>query len=126
MPLGGPKDDIGTAIVESRDGGYVLAGITSSFGAGAEDVWLVKLMADDNDRNTSGNATSWNAMFGSDTSRNSTTSENTTSILIPENASKNITNQKISDNTMILDIPKLAGERMPALSPGFPSAKMRA
>ncbi len=43
MPLGGLKDDVGTAVVESRDGGYVLAGITSSFGAGAEDAWLVKL-----------------------------------------------------------------------------------
>ncbi len=43
MPLGGPGDNIGTSVVESIDGGYVMAGITNSFGAGAEDAWLVKV-----------------------------------------------------------------------------------
>jgi len=128
-PLGGLKDDIGTAIVESRDGGYVLAGITSSFGAGAEDVWLVKLTADNNARNaTTENAKLVNVTSGNVTLRNSTTPENTTSIAITENASKDkdIANPKISDNKMILDIPKLADERIPALSPAFPPAKMMA
>ncbi len=47
LRLGGPSDDTGTAVVESKDGGCVLAGITSSSGAGAEDAWLVKLRAID-------------------------------------------------------------------------------
>lgn len=43
MTLGGPADDIGTFIVSCRDGSYMLAGITSSFGAGREDAWLAKI-----------------------------------------------------------------------------------
>jgi len=43
MPLGGPGEDMGTSVAESLDGGYVMAGITNSFGAGAEDAWLVKV-----------------------------------------------------------------------------------
>ena len=43
MPLGGPGENIGTSVAESIDGGYVMAGITNSFGAGAEDAWLVKV-----------------------------------------------------------------------------------
>ena len=34
MPLGGPGESIGTSVAESIDGGYVMAGITNSFGAG--------------------------------------------------------------------------------------------
>jgi hypothetical protein len=41
--LGGRADDIGTFAIQNRDGDYVLAGITSSFGSGAEDAWLVKM-----------------------------------------------------------------------------------
>ncbi len=46
LSLGGPVDDVGTFVVQSRDGGYVLAGITSSYGSGAEDAWLIKLPAE--------------------------------------------------------------------------------
>ena len=46
MLLGGPGQDMATSVVQTRDGGYVVAGITNSFGAGAEDAWLVKLRID--------------------------------------------------------------------------------
>ncbi|MEI6103915.1 MAG: hypothetical protein WCP70_08210 [Methanothrix sp.] len=48
MTLGGSFDDIGTYVIHSRDG-YKLAGITSSYGQGREDVWLVKLREDQNE-----------------------------------------------------------------------------
>lgn len=41
--LGGMKDDIGSFVIQNREGDYILAGITASYGSGAEDVWLVKL-----------------------------------------------------------------------------------
>jgi hypothetical protein len=43
MRLGGPGQDMATSVVESSDGGYAVAGITNSYGAGAEDAWLVKV-----------------------------------------------------------------------------------
>ena len=43
MTLGGSADDIGTFVIQSRDGSYMLAGITSSYGMGREDAWLVKI-----------------------------------------------------------------------------------
>ncbi|MGA9099444.1 MAG: hypothetical protein WB392_11000 [Methanotrichaceae archaeon] len=43
MPLGGQGEAIGTAVVESLDGGYVMAGMISSFLAGAENAWMVKV-----------------------------------------------------------------------------------
>ena len=43
MRLGGRGEDIGTYALQSRDGFFLLAGITSSFGQGREDTWLVKL-----------------------------------------------------------------------------------
>ncbi|MFA7375413.1 MAG: hypothetical protein WCZ26_08420, partial [Methanothrix soehngenii] len=41
--LGGKGDDLGSYAIQNRQGDYILAGITSSFGSGSEDVWLVKL-----------------------------------------------------------------------------------
>jgi hypothetical protein len=40
--FGGPADDEGYSVVASADGGYVVAGHTSSFGAGSDDIYLVK------------------------------------------------------------------------------------
>ena len=39
---GGKNIDIARSLVETSDGGYALAGYTSSFGAGSHDFWLVK------------------------------------------------------------------------------------
>ena len=39
---GGQSGDGGTSIVQTGDGGYAIAGITYSYGAGGHDSWLVK------------------------------------------------------------------------------------
>jgi hypothetical protein len=39
---GGAGDDVGRSLVVTSDGGYVIAGYTSSFGAGGLDFWVVK------------------------------------------------------------------------------------
>ena len=43
IQLGGPKEDILKALVQTYDGGYALAGHTESYGQGLQDGWLVKL-----------------------------------------------------------------------------------
>jgi hypothetical protein len=53
---GGTSDDSARAVVQTSDGGYALAGITSSFGAGNEDSWLVKT-------DLNGNV-QWNKTYG--------------------------------------------------------------
>jgi nitrous oxidase accessory protein NosD len=41
---GGAGDDVGTSMVQTRDGGYALAGYSNSFsGDGSYQVWLIKL-----------------------------------------------------------------------------------
>lgn len=39
---GGPQDDEGYSVVQTADGGYLVAGVTSSFGAGGRDIYLVR------------------------------------------------------------------------------------
>lgn len=41
---GGPADDWASTVIKTEDGGFVLAGQTSSYGAGYSDAWLVKLV----------------------------------------------------------------------------------
>jgi hypothetical protein len=41
--IGGSNEDRAYSIVQSSDGGYVIAGSTRSFGAGSDDIYLVKL-----------------------------------------------------------------------------------
>ncbi len=43
---GGPGEDWAASIRQTVDGGYVVAGRTTSFGAGAFDAWILKLGAD--------------------------------------------------------------------------------
>jgi len=40
---GGPGDDEAHAVRQTLNGGYVVAGYTASFGAGATDIWVIKL-----------------------------------------------------------------------------------
>ena len=44
--FGGSGDDRVNSILQTSDGGYALAGVTSSFGAGYYDVFLLKLSSD--------------------------------------------------------------------------------
>jgi hypothetical protein len=54
--FGGSGDDYGCPVQQTSDGGYVVAGYTSSYGAGRGDAWLIKT-------DSSGNL-SWNKTFG--------------------------------------------------------------
>ncbi len=40
--FGGPGTEVGNVVRQLADGGYIVVGYTSSFGAGAEDVYLVR------------------------------------------------------------------------------------
>ena len=40
---GGSKDDGAKAIVKTKDGGFIVAGGTSSFGNGWGDIYLIKI-----------------------------------------------------------------------------------
>jgi hypothetical protein len=52
----GPESEAFLSVVQASDGGYVLAGDTSSYGAGSDDSWLVKTDANGNEL--------WNQTYG--------------------------------------------------------------
>ncbi|HOO53665.1 MAG TPA: hypothetical protein PLY09_00055 [Methanothrix sp.] len=48
--IGGPGDDEGWAVLETKDGGYLIAGVTESWSTGGKDLWLVKTYSDGYER----------------------------------------------------------------------------
>ncbi|MFX0115849.1 MAG: hypothetical protein ACFFB3_14965 [Candidatus Hodarchaeota archaeon] len=55
--FGGKELDSASAVLQTADGGYVLAGSTNSYGAGKQDMWLIKI----SEAETTEDSPSWTA-----------------------------------------------------------------
>jgi hypothetical protein len=56
MTVGGTGDDYGYYVQQTGDGGYIMTGVTTSYGAGGQDFYLVKIDTDGN--------LSWSRTYG--------------------------------------------------------------
>jgi hypothetical protein len=68
--FGGPLADVGNSVKQTNDGGFIVAGTTSSFGAGGQDIYLIK--TDEN------GDTLWTKTFGSTGNDRASTVQQTT------------------------------------------------
>ena len=90
--FGGISKDYGYFVEQTTDGGYTIAGETSSFGAGGDDVWLI--------RTDSGGDTLWTTTFGDSSSNRYRSVQHTSDdgYVIAWQGSENIWLIKIEDS----------------------------